>query len=177
MSTTKWVLDPTHSEVQFKVKHLMISTVTGHFKTFEATAETEGDDFSSVSVTFSAELESISTNNDQRDAHLKSPDFFDLENHPKLSFTGSSPVKTGEGTYKLTGDLTLRGVTKPLTLDVELGGFGKDPWGNERFGVEVTGKINRKDFGVNFSMVNETGGILLSEVVTLHAAAEFVKQA
>ena len=177
MATTKWALDLTHSEIQFKVKHLMISKVTGQFQKFDATVETDGDDLSTAKINFSAEVNSISTNNAQRDGHLKTNDFFDAENHPQLSFVSSKLEKIDAENYKLHGILTIWGISKNIVLDVEFGGMVQDPWGNTRVGFTINGKINRKDFGVNFSMVSETGGILLGEEVTLHAQTEFVKVA
>ncbi len=176
MSTTKWVLDPAHSEIQFKVKHLLISTVSGDFKKFEASAETEGDDFTTAKVQFSADIDSISTNNEQRDAHLKNGDFFDAENHPKLSFVSDKLVKVDDDVYELHGQLTMRGVTKDVTLKAEFGGSTTDPWGNTRVGFEISGKIDRTDFGVSFGMISETGGLLLGNDVKLFANTEFVKQ-
>jgi polyisoprenoid-binding protein YceI len=177
MKTTKWSLDPTHSEIQFKVRHLMVSNVTGHFKAFNATVETEGDDFTTAKVHFTADLSSISTNNEQRDAHLRSTDFFDAGNHPQLAFEGTKLEQIDEENYKLHGVLTMRGISKPVVFNVEHGGVVQDPWGNTRTGFSVSGKINRKDYGVSFSMVNEAGGILLSEDVGIHANVEFVKEA
>lgn len=175
MATTKWAIDPTHSEVQFKVKHLMISKVTGHFQKFDATIEKEGDDLSTAKVKFSAEISSISTNNEQRDGHLRSGDFFDAENHPQLTFISSKLEKINADNYKLSGILTMRGVSKNIVLDVEYGGTIQDPWGNTRLGFTVSGKVNRKEFGVSFSMVSETGGVVLGDEVSIHAQAEFVK--
>jgi len=176
MANTKWNLDATHSEVQFKVRHMMVSNVTGQFKDFTATVETEGDDLSTAKVHFSAEVDSISTNNEQRDGHLKNNDFFDVENHPKLTFESDKLEKTGDETYKLHGNLTMRGVTKGITLNVEHGGVMQDPWGNTRTGFTVTGKINRKEFGVSFGAVSETGNIMLGEDVNITANVEFVKE-
>jgi polyisoprenoid-binding protein YceI len=176
MSTTKWALDPAHSEIQFKVKHLLISTVSGDFKKFEASAETEGDDFTTAKVQFSADINSISTNNEQRDGHLKTGDFFDAENHPKLSFVSDKLVKVDDDVYDLHGQLTMRGVTKDVTLKAEFGGSTTDPWGNTRVGFELSGKIDRTDYGVSFGMVSETGGLLLGNDVKLFANTEFVKQ-
>lgn len=175
MKRTKWALDPTHSEIQFKVKHLMISKVTGQFQKFDATVETEGDDLTSAKVSFTADVNSISTNNEQRDAHLRTGDFFDAENHSQLSFVSSRLEKIDEEHYKLYGTLTMRGVSKNVVLDVEFGGMIQDPWGNARVGFTVTGKINRKDYGVSFSMVSETGGVLLGEDVSIQVQTEFVK--
>jgi len=155
----------------------MVSWVTGSFKQFNATVETEGDDITTAKVHFTAEIHSISTNNEQRDAHLRTGDFFDAENHPQLTFESNKLEKISDEHYKLYGTLTMRGVSKPVVLNAEYGGTAQDPWGNTRIGVSVSGKINRKDFGVNFSMVSETGGILLGEEVTINANTEFVKQA
>jgi polyisoprenoid-binding protein YceI len=176
MATTKWALDPTHSEVNFKVRHLMVSNVSGHFKNFNATVETEGDDLSTAKVHFTADVNSVSTNNEQRDGHLKTGDFFDVENHPQIIFDGNKMEKVDGQNYKVHGNLTMRGVSKPITLNVEFGGIMKDPWGNDRAGFEVSTKINRKDFGVSFGMVSETGGLMLGEEVTINANTEFVKE-
>ncbi len=169
-------MDPAHSEIQFKVKHLLISTVSGDFKKFEASAETEGDDFITAKVQFSADIDSISTNNEQRDAHLKNGDFFDAENHPKLSFVSDKVVKVDDDVYDLHGQLTMRCVTKDVVLKAEFGGSTTDPWGNTRVGFELSGKIDRRDFGVSFGMVSETGEFLLGNDVKIFANAEFVKQ-
>src|SRR5215831_9053878 len=177
MSTTKWVMDPTHSELQFKIKHLMISTVSGQFSKFNATVETEGDDFTKSKVDFTADVDSVSTNNVQRDAHLKNTDFFDAANHPQVKFRSEKLEKISDDEYKLHGALTMKGVSKPVTLDVEFGGTTIDPWGNTRAGFTVTGKINRQDFGVNFSAITETGGLLLGDEVKINASVQFVKQA
>jgi polyisoprenoid-binding protein YceI len=176
MATTKWVLDPTHAEIQFKVKHLMISTVTGSFREFEGEVETTGDDFTTAKARFSAPIRSISTNNEQRDAHLLAGDFFDAENHPNLTFVSDRLEPVDDENYKVYGTLTIRGVSKPVVLDAELGGVAKDPWGNTRAGFTVTGKINRQDFGVSFSAVTETGGVMLGNEVKLIASVQFVKQ-
>lgn len=175
MATTNWQIDTTHSEVQFKVKHMMISTVTGYFSGFNATVATEGDDFTTAKVEFSADLASISTNNEQRDAHLKSADFFDAENHPQLTFSGSKLQKVDDENYLLHGDLTIRGVSKPVELKVTYGGIAVDPWGNTRAGFTIDGKINRKEFGLHWNAVTEAGGIVVSDEVRLHVNAEFIK--
>lgn len=175
-TTTKWALDATHSEIHFKVKHLLISTVTGQFKQFNATIDTEGDELTTAKVHFTADINSISTNDEQRDGHLKTGDFFDAENHPQLVFEGKQLEKIDAENYKLHGILTMRGVSKPETFDVEYGGMAIDSWGNTRMGFSLAGKVNRKDYGVSFSMVSETGGILLGEEVKIVANAEFVRQ-
>lgn len=177
MATTKWALDPTHSEIQFKVKHLMISKVTGQFQKFEGTVETEGENLETAKVNFSADVDSVSTNNEQRDAHLKNNDFFDTEHHAKLTFVSEKLQKIDDEHYKLYGTLTIRGVSKQEVLNVEFGGQVQDPWGNTRVGFTVTGKINRKDYGVSFGMISETGGVLLGYDVEINAQAEFVKVA
>ena len=175
MATTKWVIDPTHSEVQFKVKHLVISTVTGSFKTFEGTAETETEDFDGAKVTFSADTTSIDTNQAQRDEHLKSAEFFDSENFPKISFAGTS-VKTGDDTYTLKGELTVKDVTKPFEFKAEYGGNMTDFYGQNKSGFEVTGKINRKEFGLTWSAVTEAGGVVVGDDVKIIANIQLIKQ-
>lgn len=175
MSTTKWIIDPTHSEVSFKVKHLVISTVTGYFKEFEGAAASSSDDFEGASVNFSADINSIDTNQKDRDNHLKSADFFDAENHPKLTFAGNI-LKDG-GDYKLVGDLTLRGTTKKVELDVDFGGVAGDPYGQTKAGFEIEGKINRKDFGLSWSAVTEAGSVVVSDQVRLILSVQLVKQA
>lgn len=176
MANSIWALDPTHSEVQFKVKHLMITNVTGNFGVFSTNVETEGDDFTKSSISFSADINSINTNNEQRDGHLKSADFFDAENHGTLSFTATSFEKVDDENYKMSGDLTIKDVTKNVTLNVEFGGINKDPWGNTKAGFTINGKINRKDFGLNWNASLETGGMLVSEEVRLMAEIQLVKQ-
>lgn len=175
MNTTKWALDPTHSEVSFKVKHMMFTNVSGNFGKFEINASTDGDDFSKSTIEFTADASSISTNNTDRDNHLKSADFFDAASHPTLKFVGTKYEK-GKDVDKLTGDLTIRNITKSITLDVENGGVAKDPWGNLKAGFSITGKINRKDFGLNWNAALETGGILVGEEVKIAAEVQLVKQ-
>ncbi|MDO7886051.1 YceI family protein [Hymenobacter cheonanensis] len=177
MATTKWVLDPMHSEVQFKIKHLVISTVTGSFKKFAGTAQTEGDDFDNGQVEFSLEVDSIDTNQEQRDAHLKAEDFFNAAQYPQIKFQSTSFTKAGGSDYKLTGDLTIRDVTKPVTLEVEYGGTAVDFYGNTKAGFEVTGKINRKDYGLSWGGITEAGAIVLGDDVRLLINVQFAKQA
>jgi polyisoprenoid-binding protein YceI len=176
MSKQIWALDPTHSEIQFKVKHLMISTVTGNFNAFSANVETDGDDFSTANISFSADIDSISTGDAQRDGHLKSPDFFDAAQFPTITFASTSLKLHGGELYKLTGNLTMHGITKEVELDAELGGIAKDPWGNTKVGFTLSGKINRKDFGLNWNVALEAGGILVGEDVKLQAEVQFVRQ-
>ncbi|HSD08829.1 YceI family protein [Flavobacterium sp.] len=175
MSTTKWSIDPTHSEIGFKVKHMMFTNVSGKFVNYDATITTEDDNFESANIEFTADINSISTNNTDRDNHLKSGDFFDAENYPKLTFKLTSLTKNGDD-YKLTGDLTLKGVTKSVTLPAEISGLMKDPWGNTKVGINIDGKINRKDWGLNYNAALEAGGVLISEDVRLNIELQLVKQ-
>ena len=172
---TKWAIDPAHSEVQFKVKHLMISTVTGSFKQFGAEAELEGDDLTNAQVSFWADTASIFTNDEKRDAHLRSPDFFDSEQFPKLTFT-STRIEGSGSNWKVTGDLTIKGVTKPVTLDVEWSGQAKDPWGNTKAGLNLSGKIDRKEWGLTWNAALETGGVLVSEEVRILCEVQLAHQ-
>ena len=175
MATTKWVLDPTHSEVEFKIKHMMISTVTGNFKKFDATVETEGEDFTTAKVKFTVDVDSIDTKNEQRDGHLKSVDFFDTANFPEFTFVATKYENVdNDGSYEVYGDLTIRGITRNEKFDAEFGGVIKDPWGNTRAGLTITGKINRKDFGLTWSGATETGSLIVSEDVKIHVALEFI---
>ena len=176
-TVTKWVIDPMHSEVQFKVKHLVISTVTGFFKSFEGSLESENDDFEDAEIDFSLDIDSIDNNQSQRDEHLKSPDFFDAAQHPKISFKSTSFKKTGDDEYKLAGDLTIKGITKPVILNAEYGGSTNDFYGNTKAGFEVTGKINRKDFGLVYDGVTEAGSVVLGEDIKLLINVQFAKQA
>lgn len=174
MANTKWILDPTHSELNFRVKHLMITHVNGAFRVFSA--EIDGEDFTRSAISASIDASSIFTNEDARDGHLKSPDFFDVETHPKIEFQGTSFKKESDETYLLTGNLTIKGVAKEVTLDVEFGGINKDPWGNEKAGFSISGKINRKDWGLNWNATLETGGLLVSEEVRISGEFQFVKK-
>ena len=177
MTTTKWVLDPSHSQIQFKIRHLMVSYVTGSFTQFDAFVETHGDDFATAKVKFTADVNSISTNNEQRDEHLKNNDFFDAENYPVLGFESTGLKKVSDDEFEVHGILTMRGFSKEIVLLAEYGGIMTDPWGNSRTGFSISGKINRKDFGVSFGMVSETGGVLLGDDVKISANVEFIKEA
>ncbi len=173
-----WIIDPTHSEVHFKVKHLMISTVTGNFGTYEGSVETANDeDFAGAKVNFSADIDSISTGQEQRDGHLKSADFFDAENFPKLTFVSTSMDKVDDENYTLTGDLTIRGTTKQVTLKAEFGGIMGDFYGNTKAGFDISGKINRQDFGLTWGAVTEAGGVVVSDEVRLAFNIQVAKQA
>jgi polyisoprenoid-binding protein YceI len=174
---TKWSIDPTHSEVIFKVKHLMITNVKGEFRKFTGSINAEGEDFSKASISVIIDASSIFTNEDNRDGHLKGADFFDVANYPEITFTGTSFKKLDEENYQLKGVLTIKGVSKEIALDVEFGGINKDPWGNEKAGFSINGKINRKDWGLNWNAALETGGVLVSDEVKISAEVQFVKQA
>lgn len=176
MATTKWIIDNAHSEIQFKVKHLMVTNVTGQFGNFEGSVEAADDTFKDASIQFTAAVDSISTNNEQRDQHLKASDFFEAETYPKLQFVSTSLVQKSEEDYVLNGNLTIKGITKPLTLKVEFSGIVQDPWGNTKAGFSLNGKINRKDFGLSFHAVTETGGVLLSDEVKIVAEVQLQKQ-
>ena len=171
---TTWGIDTTHTEVQFKVKHLVIATVTGFFKKFSGSVESENEDFDGAQVTFSLDVNSIDTNQVDRDNHLKSPDFFAAEQYPTIDFTGSL-AKVEGSEYTLDGALTLHGITKAIVLNVDFGGTIVDPWGNNRAGFEISGKLNRKDFGLNWNALTEAGGMVVSEEVKLHINAELIR--
>ena len=174
MKTTKWVIDPAHSEITFKVKHLMISNVKGEFRTFQANID--GEDFTNSTISANIDASSISTNNNDRDTHLKSPDFFEVENYPEITFTSTSIKKVDDDEFKLVGDLTIKGTTKEITLDVEFGGFMKDPYGNEKAGFSINGKLNRKDFGLNWNAALEAGGVMVGNEIKINAEVQFIKQ-
>lgn len=166
-----------HSEVQFKVKHLVISTVSGFFKSFEGTMESENEDFTGADISFTLDIDSIDTNQAQRDGHLKSAEFFDAEKYPKISFKSTSFEKTGDDEYELVGDLTIKDVTKSVTLAAEYGGSTNDFYGNTKAGFEVTGKINRKDFGLTWDGVTEAGSVVLGSDIKILINIQFAKQA
>lgn len=168
---TTWSIDPSHSDVMFKVRHMMISTVSGHFEDFNATVNADSDDFSGAEVEFSAKIDSINTKNADRDAHLKSDEFFNAESFPELKFKS----KSYDGN-KLVGDLTIRDVTKEVTFDTDFNGVATDPYGQTKAGFEISGKINRKDFNLTWSAVTEAGKIVVSDEVKLIVDAQFVKQ-
>lgn len=173
---TKWVLDATHSEVHFKVKHLVISTVTGTFKKFDGSFEADSEGFSDAKIDFTLDVDSIDTNQEQRDGHLKSADFFDAGNYPQISFKSVSFKKLSDDDYELLGDLTIKDITKSVKLAVEYGGSAIDFYGNLKAGFEVTGKINRKDFGLTWNGITEAGAIVVGEDIKLNINVQFTKQ-
>ncbi len=176
-TATTWVIDPSHSEVQFKVKHLVISTVTGSFGQYEGQVESYGDDFTDAKVSFSADIASISTGAEQRDGHLKSAEFFDAEQFPTLTFVSTSMTQTGDDTYNVAGNLTMHGVTKPVTLKGEYGGQTQDFYGQTKAGFELSGTIKRKEFGLTWDGITEAGAIVVSDDVKLVMNIQLTKQA
>lgn len=170
---TTWAIDPMHSEIQFKVKHLVISTVTGSFGTFNGSVESESEDFDGAHVQFAADVDSITTGNADRDNHLKSDDFFAAANHPKLTFDGQ--LKSKGDDYVLEGELEIRGTKRAIALNVEYGGTVTDPYGNVKSGFEINGKINRKDYGLTWSAMTEAGGMVVSDEVKLHLNVQLAR--
>ena len=166
---TKWNLDPTHSEITFKVKHMMISNVKGSFTNFNSELVSEDETFKNVTVKTSIQTDSINTNNTDRDNHLKSEDFFNVAVNPEITFESNSLNN------EVTGNLTINGVTKPVTLDVEFGGINVDPWGNTKAGFSFEGKIKRSDFGLNWNAALEAGGVMVSDEVKIAGELQYVK--
>ena len=174
--TTLWKVDPAHSEVQFKVKHLMITTVTGYFRKFDLVVETEDEDFTQAKmIEFTADAGSIDTNSEQRDTHLRSADFFDVEKFGQITYTGKVLERSGSD-YQLTGDLTIRGVTKPVTVNVQFGGIVVDPYGQTKAGFEVTGKISRKEFGLVWNAMTEAGQVVVGDEIKVLCEIQLVRQ-
>ena len=171
---TKWVFDPTHSELTFKVKHMMISNVKGEFRNF--TIEVEGEDITKSNIKVSIDVASIDTNSEDRDKHLKSADFFDVENHKDITFTSTSFKKIDDDEFELKGLLTIKGISKEISLKAEFGGIIKDPWGNDKAGFSINGKINRKEWGLNWNAALETGGVLVSDEVKISSEVQFAMQ-
>ena len=173
---TKWEIDHAHSEIAFKVKHLMIVNVKGVFTEYNASIYTTGQDFMTAEVDFWMNPNSLKTNDEKRDAHLRSSDFFDVEHHKEITFRSNSIEKVNDDQYELWGDLAIKGITKKIKLDVEFGGVQKDPWGGERAGFTITGKVNRKDWELNWNTILESGGVLVGDTVTIACEAELVKK-
>lgn len=170
----KWTIDPTHTEVGFKVKHMMFTNVKGNFNDYSAEIDFDND-LKEANLQFEAKVNSIFTNNTDRDNHLKSADFFDAEQYPTLNFK-STKIEGDGNEYQITGDLTIKGITKPVTLNGEFSGLMTDPWGNTKVGINLDGKINRKDFGLTYNAALETGGVLVGEDVKLNAEIQLVEQ-
>lgn len=174
--TTQWKIDPAHSEIQFKVKHLMISTVTGYFRRFDLEVETEEEDFTQAKrIEFTADAASIDTNSEQRDAHLRSADFFDVDKFGQVRYSGKVLERSGED-YKLTGELTIRGVTKPVTVNVHFGGIVIDPYGQTKAGFEVEGKISRKEFGLVWNAMTEAGQVVVGDDIRILGEIQLIRQ-
>jgi polyisoprenoid-binding protein YceI len=177
MSATTWSVDPLHSDVQFKVKHLVISTVTGSFTQFSGAATTQGENFDDAAIEFTLDVNSIYTSQPQRDEHLRSAEFFDAATYPSISFRSTGFKKVSDGQYALTGDLTMKGITKPIAFEAEYGGSAKDGYGNIKHGFEVKGIVNRKEFGLTYSPLTETGGLALGEDIKFTANIQVAKSA
>jgi polyisoprenoid-binding protein YceI len=172
---TAWRIDPSHSHVEFAVRHLMISTVKGRFADVSGTLIGDETNPENASIDITIPVGGIDTHERQRDAHLRSADFFDAERHPDITFRSTRIDRAGSDTYTVTGDLTIRGVSRPITLTVHAGGRGRDPWGGERVGYTATTRINRKDFGLNWNQALETGGVLVGDQVAISVELELVK--
>lgn len=168
-----WNLDNAHSEIEFKVKHMMISTVKGQFQEFSVTVDSESENLDNAKIAVEIQTASVTTKNEQRDQHLKSEDFFNVSSFPIIKFQSTGIDQESAGEFKLTGDLTIKDITKSVTFDVEFGGLAKDPWGNQKAGYTVTGKINRTDFGLTWNAALETGGVMVSEEVKFQADIQF----
>lgn len=177
MAKSKWALDPTHSQIEFTVRHMMFAKVKGSFNSFSAEIEADPEDLTTASVSFTIDASSIDTNNNDRDAHLRSADFFDVENHPNIVFKATKIEKSGDGEYKVTGDLTIRGTTREETFSVSYNGSGKDPWGNVKAGFSAEGAINRSDYGLTWNAALETGGVLVGDEIKIFLEVQAAQQA
>lgn len=172
----KWVIDPAHSEIEFKVKHLMVTNVKGSFKQFEASIYTTNDNFMTAEIDCWIDAASVDTGNEDRDKHVKGPDFFDVENHHQITFQADTVENVdNDGSYELWGNLTIKGISRKIKLDVEFGGIVKDPWGNEKAGFSINGKINRKDWELNWNAALEAGGLLVSDEVKINCEIQLVR--
>ncbi len=176
MASTTWNLDPAHSEVTFRVKHLVIATVSGKFSKFSSAVSTEGDDFTTANITFEVETGSIDTGMEMRDNHLRGDDFFNSEAFPNMTFTATAIRQVDGNEHEIDGHLTIRDVTKPMTLKADFGGIAKDPYGQIKAGFEVEGKIKRKEFGLSWDALTEAGGAVVSDEVKFQANVQYVKQ-
>jgi polyisoprenoid-binding protein YceI len=175
VAASAWRVDPTHSHVEFAVRHLMISTVKGRFAEISGTLIGDETDLERAWIELTIPVAGIDTHEGQRDAHLRSADFFDSEHHPAITFRSTSIVRASRDSFTVTGDLTIRGISKSITLTVHAGGRGRDPWGGERVGYSTTARINRKDFGLNWNQALETGGVLVGDQVTISVDLELVR--
>lgn len=177
MAKRKWALDPTHSQIEFTVRHMMFAKVKGAFNAFNAEIEADPEDLTTASVTFTIDASSVDTNNTDRDAHLRSADFFDTDHHPNIVFAAKTFTKTGDGEYDVTGDLTIRGVTREETFKVTYNGSGKDPWGNVKAGFSAEGAIKRSDYGLTWNAALETGGVLVGDEIKIAMEIQAAEQA
>ncbi|MCO0599222.1 YceI family protein [Peribacillus butanolivorans] len=177
MTNTKWAIDPTHSAIEFSVKHMMIAKVKGSFNKFEANISANPSDLTTAEIDFTVDVASIDTRNADRDNHLRSADFFDVEKNPTLTFKSMKIVKTGDDEYDVTGDVTLNGFTNEETFAITFEGQGKDPWGNEKAGFSGKGKVKRSDYGLTYNAALETGGVLIGDQITLTIEIEAAKEA
>ena len=175
-NSVKWVLDPTHSEITFKVKHLMITNVTGVFEKFQAEFNSSKNDLSDAKINAIMDPSSVFTKVTDRDNHLKSADFFDVDNHKEIKFESTSFIRNDDSNYRLKGLLSIKGVKNEVAFDVEFGGLSKDPWGNQKAGFSLSGKINRKDWGLEYNAALETGGVLIGDEIKISAEVQFLKQ-
>ena len=172
----KWVIDPTHTEISFKIRHLMITNIKGSFKEFDANISTKGDDFTTAQVECRINAVSVDTGNAERDKHIICEDFFDVAQHPQITFIARSYENVdNDGSYELLGDLIIKGISKKIKLDVEFGGVVRDPWGNEKAGFTINGKVNRKDWGLNWNASLEAGGVLLSDDVYISCEVQLMR--
>ena len=174
MENIKWEIDPSHSEVFFKIKHLEIATLTGRFDEITGTAEAE-DDFENALFSFTANVNSIDTNDKKRDDHLKSADFFDAQKFPKITFNSTKFKRIGDKTFEILGKFTIKGITKPTILHIDYGGSNVDHWGNTKAGLKIKGVINRRDYGLVWNAAIESGGVLVSEEVRINANIQLIK--
>ncbi|EIJ78235.1 YceI family protein [Bacillus methanolicus PB1] len=177
MAKSRWAIDTAHSSVEFSVRHMMIAKVKGSFDNFSATIEADPTDLTTANIEFNVDVASINTRNSDRDAHLRSADFFDAENYPSLTFKSTKIAKKDDDEYEVTGDLTIRGVTRQETFTVTFEGQGKDPWGNEKVGFSAEGKINRSDYGLTWNAALETGGVLIGDQIKISLSIEAAKEA
>lgn len=171
-----WKIDPQHTQIEFKVRHMMIAKVRGEFKSFEGMVTLDPDNLTASSVVGSVDTASIDTREPDRDAHLRSADFFDVERYPKMTFHSRRIEPAGRGKYTVYGDLTIKDITREVTFSITDEGRAQDPWGNQRWGVSASAKLNRKDFGLTWNVALETGGWLVGDEITISAEVELVKQ-
>jgi polyisoprenoid-binding protein YceI len=176
VKTIEWDFDKAHSKIAFRVRHMVIAEVDGYFKDFSGNVTTEGEDFSTAQIQFTVSVPSIYTEEPDRDTHLKSDDFFNAEKYPNMTFKSTSIKEVGDNKYKLSGNLTIRDVTKPIELDMVLNGIVEDPWGNTRAGFKITGELNRFDYNLKWNAALETGGLVVSKEVKLDLNVELIKK-